>query len=719
MTTAARCVFLLCLAAILFGSLAAAQSNSSQSSAVVPRLVNFSGKAIDAGKVITGTAGATFAIYGEESGGSPLWLETQNIQADAKGNYTVQLGATKPEGLPLDLFTSGEARWLGVMINGGQEQPRVLLLSVPYALKAADAETVGGLPASAFLLAGAANAAALSNNGSTNGGANAVTPAVSGTGTTDFIPLWTNSAGGLGNSVLFQSGTGSTAKVGINSTTPASTLDVNGAVTARGNLSLPATGAAAAAAGKNSQPLSFAASSYNSSIGAAVSQNFRWQAEPTGNNTAQTSGTLNLLYGAGANTPAETGLKIGPKGVLSFAPGQTFPGTGPGTITGVKAGTDLTGGGTSGDVTLNLDTTKVPQLAASNTFTANNSFAGTVGITTSPASALNVHGNIATDSVFGFSQIQQVSSPYLTYISAPASETLGFFANGTQQMTIAPSGNVGIGTTAPGAGLDMSGGLTINGTGATLFSTQYKGSNSFALNVDPGTGGANGWTLYDYGNGFWTAGITQAYGMVGINQGSPSYPLDVLTEGGTYAAFFGGDIDVDGSVTEPDGLTKIDDPLDPANKYLYHSFVESQDMMNIYNGNVTTDAEGNATVQMPDWFEALNRDFRYQLTVIGQFAQAYVSGELADREFNIKTDKPNVKVSWQITGVRQDAWANAHRIPVEVEKSAAERGNYLHPELFGASRDKKIPLRHPRKVTGMMKTQAQLSQSTPSHPANR
>ena len=80
-------------------------------------------------------------------------METQNVMADAKGNYTVQLGATKPDGLPLDLFTSGEARWLGVRVNGGEEQPRVLLLSVPYALKAADAETVGGLPASAFILA--------------------------------------------------------------------------------------------------------------------------------------------------------------------------------------------------------------------------------------------------------------------------------------------------------------------------------------------------------------------------------------------------------------------------------------------------------------------------------------------------------------------------------------------------------------------------------------
>jgi hypothetical protein len=143
------------LAFLLFCSLInAQQTTSSAGSGVVPRLVKFSGKAVDVqGKVVSGIAGATFAIYKEESGGSALWLETQNIQADAKGNYTVQLGATKADGLPLDLFSSGEARWLGVTVNGGQEQARVLLLSVPYALKAADAETLGGKPLSAFQMA--------------------------------------------------------------------------------------------------------------------------------------------------------------------------------------------------------------------------------------------------------------------------------------------------------------------------------------------------------------------------------------------------------------------------------------------------------------------------------------------------------------------------------------------------------------------------------------
>jgi hypothetical protein len=120
---------------------------------------------------------------------------------------------------------------------------------------------------------------------------------------------------------------------------------------------------------------------------------------------------------------------------------------------------------------------------------------------------------------------------------------------------------------------------------------------------------------------------------------------------------------------------------DPPNKYLYHSFVESQDMMNVYNGNVTLDA-GEAVVMLPAYFETLNRDYRYQLT-IGQHADAWIASKIGDNHFSIKTDKPNVEVSWQVTGIRQDPYPNAHRIPVKEDKPADERGKYLHPTEWG------------------------------------
>jgi hypothetical protein len=143
-----------------------------------------------------------------------------------------------------------------------------------------------------------------------------------------------------------------------------------------------------------------------------------------------------------------------------------------------------------------------------------------------------------------------------------------------------------------------------------------------------------------------------------------------------------GGLDVLSALQKPSGSFKIDHPLDPANKYLYHSFVESPDMMDVYNGSVTTDKSGMATVNMPDYFDSLNRDFRYQLTAIGTFAQATVAKEILNNQFVIRTSKPGVKVSWQVTGIRQDAYANAHRIQVEEEKPPRERGHYLHPELF-------------------------------------
>jgi trimeric autotransporter adhesin len=194
----------------------AQQPASSLSSSTVPRLVNFSGKAADAqGKTITGIAGVTFAIYKDQSEGAALWLETQNVQADTKGNYTVQLGATKPDGLPLDLFSSGEARWLGVTINGGTEQPRSLLLSVPYALKALDAETLGGRPVSAFMIAPTAASSASSASHPAAGvppPAEQANEIVCASGTackTNFFPIFSTNGGSakVTDSIVTQSGT--------------------------------------------------------------------------------------------------------------------------------------------------------------------------------------------------------------------------------------------------------------------------------------------------------------------------------------------------------------------------------------------------------------------------------------------------------------------------------------------------------------------------------
>ncbi len=166
--------------------------------------------------------------------------------------------------------------------------------------------------------------------------------------------------------------------------------------------------------------------------------------------------------------------------------------------------------------------------------------------------------------------------------------------------------------------------------------------------------------------------------------------LSITTDNvGDIAEFTGdlvvnGNLSVNGTVAKGGGSFMIDHPLDPANKILYHSFVESPDMKNINDGVVKLDERGEAWVQLPNWFEALNKDFRYQLTAIGAPGpELYIAEEVKDNKFKIAGGKPNMKVSWMVTGIRHDPYAEKNRIQVEVEKVPSQRGTYVHPEAYG------------------------------------
>jgi hypothetical protein len=240
-------------------------------------------------------------------------------------------------------------------------------------------------------------------------------------------------------------------------------------------------------------------------------------------------------------------------------------------------------------------------------------------------------------------------------------------------MSITDGGNVAIGTSSVGSEK-----LTVNGSGGNA----VYGYSTGGLGVW-GVSSTNGGVL---GTGYVgvqgnTNGDVNSQGIRGDNGGSNSVG---------YAGLFNGRAWVVGNLAKGGGSFKIDHPLDPKNKYLYHSFVESPDMKNIYDGVVTTDASGEAVISLPNYFMALNRDFRYQLTVIGTFAQVMVAVPIANNSFTIRTDKPGVQVSWQVTGIRQDAYANANRIPVEEEKLGKERGYYIHPQAFGQPEEQSI-----------------------------
>ena len=259
-----------------------------------------------------------------------------------------------------------------------------------------------------------------------------------------------------------------------------------------------------------------------------------------------------------------------------------------------------------------------------------------------------------------------------------------------------PGGNVGIGTLYPTSGrLHVDG-----GSNTAVYATSYSGIGTYAVsgtnaavygysNDDYGVDGRSFNDIGIYGQSYSSGGMFALGPYIGIQANSTGSDANRQAVRGDnngsatgYAGLFYGNTWVAGTFYKNAGAFRIDHPLDPANKYLNHSFVESPDMKNIYDGVVTTDASGSAIVELPAWFEALNKDFRYQLTVIGQFAQAIVAEKIKDNRFHIKTDKPNVEVSWQVTGIRHDPYAEQNRIPVEEMKPADMRGSYVYPDGF-------------------------------------
>ena len=422
-------------------------------------------------------------------------------------------------------------------------------------------------------------------------------------------------------------------------------------------------------------------------------------------------------------------------------------------VLNVAPGTGIAVGGTVQNPIVNINTNVVPVLNGANSFSGNQNVNGNIAVagtisatavtgTTVSASklvatgALYLNGNVtnpfayesgtgAGDNTFlGFAG-QSVNT------TAPGDENT---AVGSQALNVNGTGSTGgfvsFGNTAVGAqsllantlgnentasgydalGKNTSGGSnTASGTIALFYNVT--GSNNTALGYNAGPDSAS--TGLNYSTAIGAGAVVSASNAltlggpqgsaaavnVGIGTATPQYPLDVRGSG-TYAASITGNLNVTGTLSKGSGSFKIDHPLDPANKYLFHSFVESPDMLNIYNGVAMLDARGSAWITLPEYFEALNQDFRYQLTSIGRPQPSlYVAKEVSGNRFRISGGKPGGKVSWQVTGIRHDAYADAHRIEVEVEKPPQERGLYLHPELFGAGPEQAVGYKSPPVTT--------------------
>ncbi len=725
---------------------------SESTSASVPRLVQFNGTLKDASLgPISGVASVTFAIYAEQEGGTALWSETQNVLADSSGHYNVLLGAATANGVPSELFGTVQSRWLSIAIARQPEMPRVLLASVPYALKAADADTLGGLPASSYVTTqqlAASGAHVVSGGATTIIAAPGATSAAAqpaddfvppsgpqatptGGGTANFVPLWTSTTN-LGNSKIYQASGG---YVGINTTSPELQLDVNGNSIFRGSVQLPPQGTATASTGQPSRSFQYQASVFNSSTNTAQNEAFAFRATPATNDTSVPTAKLDLYYGPGGGTLTDTGLSISNSGLVTFATGQTFPGSSA-TVNELKL--PNTTSATNGVITLGGQTFLSNAGATTNSFVGagaggsaevsgasnNNTGVGDAALasnqtgtnnTASGASAMSGATSSNYDTAYGVQAMEfettggsntavgyaaglteqtgafntfvganaDASAPNLTHATAIGAGAIVQESNAIVLGGINPNAsNVGIGTTAPGYTLEVDD----HGPGKAGIAalSDIPGDNAIIGEQGANNGGSNG--------GYFSTHDPAGSGVVGVNFAS-----------GGRAGYFGGFVEVAGNLTvdntltvtgnliKPAGSFKIDDPIAPGEKYLSHSFVESPDMMNIYNGIVVLDAKGAAWVTMPKWFDALNQDFRYQLTSIGRPGPSlFIAREVKNNRFKIAGGHPGARVSWQVTGIRHDAWANAHRIPTEELKPDNEQGHYLHPELFGAPADRKI-----------------------------
>jgi trimeric autotransporter adhesin len=689
------------LTVLLCGLLSQAQQSvATATNVVVPPLVNFNGVLADIdGKPLTGVVGVTFYIYNEQQGSAPLWMETQNVQPDATGHYSVMLGATTSTGLPSSVFATGEAHWLGVQAQGRAEQPRVLLVSVPYALKAIDAETLGGKPASAYALATPQTGTSAPANetpkasapiSASNNKQSSIHPATTGSGTANYVPLWTSSTA-LGNSNIFENATNK--NIGIGTTTPTATLDVKGHGIFTGN--------------NTTQILNVA----QNGTGNGITANSK-----SGPALAGVNNTGGGLFSYGVFGVAEASTGAGVAGFASNASGSTYGVYGQAASTsgmgveGVATSTVGNGYGVYGTNATQAGA-GIEGYAANTTFGrgAQGASAGSSGIGVEGDSGgtggTGVFGNetATTGTTYGVYGVDASPSGYGVYGTATASGEaggVGVYGSGGVGVVGVGTGSSGIAPICCGAGGNFVGFTAPTGSGE--YGTD--GIDAEGGNGDPDADSENcvAFSICNGGFGIIAAGGTGGNedGAGGVFTGGNSTVAGdgiIVGAGSGFAGSFYGDVGVNGTLYATAKMFKMDDPMDPANKYLVHASVESSEMMNIYTGNVTTDAQGEATVQLPEWFEVLNTDFRYQLTVIGQFAQAIVGRKIENNRFEIRTNVPNVEVSWQVTGVRQDAYAKEHPLVVEQEKDFRLRGFYIHPELYGAPPEKQIEwARHPQ-----------------------
>ncbi len=523
---------------------------------------------------------------------------------------------------------------------------------------------------------------------------------VTGSGTTGRLAKWTGVDGSnsfsLGNSLIFEDKFG---KVGIGTTAPLSPLTVQGMIeTTLGGYKFP-DGTVQTTAGLASifhDATLTGNGTAASPLGVAIPLTLTGATTVTLSilkieNTGDSGNGLSVQAGARGTGVAAAGgdsTKGGGIGVQANggAGGADVGGIGVLSVGGSSSGTLPAGVGVFSQGGINSGSGPSGNGVEASGGTSDNTPAG-AGVKATGGNSLNSNGGAGVLATGGPSTGSDTSDRGGAGVEA----TGGNGKQGGGDGIFAKGGNTTSGLA--GIGVRAFGGVQNNGNntqGAPGVESQGGFADIGGHGIRTFGGNANG-TGHVSGDGI------QAFAGQGITGSTPGR-----------AGVFTGDVEITGALNVSGTKNfKIDHPLDPENKYLYHAAIESSEILNVYSGNVKTNKKGEAIVTLPDWFEALNKDFRYQLTVIGQFAQAIVAEKIKGHQFRIKTNAANVEVSWQVTGIRSDAATRQLTFKVEEVKPVHERGTYLSPEAYGEPKEKGIKwARNPERMDETQPTRA-------------
>ncbi|HLV79894.1 MAG TPA: hypothetical protein VKT32_06405 [Chthonomonadaceae bacterium] len=595
----------------------------------------YSGQLVIGTTRANGTYDFRFTLYTAATGGSavstPVIVSGVTV---TNGSYAVTLdfGAGSFAGAPSTLYMRIAYRIPGGPWFGDSEKP--VQLTVRFAILSADTLSIAGYPVST---AAPASGQALVWNGSAwapasmSGGGNTYQ---AGAGLTLTGNVFSIAAAGVVSSMLAGSAVTSAA---IAASAVTSSALASGAVTAAALASGAVTSSSLANGAVTSAAIASGAVTATQLGAGAVTASKLASGAVTSSALGSGAVTSSALASGAVTNPAiaasaVTTDKISPTGATS---GQALIYNGSAVAWGNPAASSLA----------------LPFSGSSNASTAfsiTDTGSGVAGYFNTSGSGWGVLGQ----SVSGYGAIGESSS-----------------AAGVHGQSGSGNGVEGACTGGNGDG----GSFLAEGSGDGVYGQSYSGDGGYFLGGYDGIYASGSlWAGY-FGGDIYVADSATSFFTGSLQINGTTY-ANTISAGNIYA----------NSISASVKNFKIDHPLDPANKYLVHASIESDEMVNIYRGNALLDERGQAWVQLPGWCQALNKDFSYHLTPVGAPApNLYIAQEIANNCFQIAGGRPGMKVSWQVTGVRQDAYARAHPLEVEPKKPEQERGKYLHPAELG------------------------------------